>query len=112
MGNIRKITIAVGLENEKYLQILMSKIKFLENSRVATGGMMSSPCLLIEFQGDEDTYHENGYIVKKSTDNWSSDTYYTIKNPDGLGFKSLDEFVKELNKKDEFDYNEVVQTCL
>lgn len=77
----------------------MSKIKFLENSRVATGGMMSSPILLIEFQGDEDTYHENGYIVKKSKSEWNSDTYYTISNPDGTGFKTLDEFLKTEKKK-------------
>ena len=108
MGNIKKITIAVGLENEKYLQILMSKIKFLENSRVATGGMMSSPMLLIEFQGDEDTYHGKGYIVKKSKNEWISDTYYTISNPDGTGFKTLDEFLKNRNEKEDFDYNEVV----
>jgi hypothetical protein len=108
MGNIKKITIAVGLENEKYLQILMSKIKFLENSRVATGGMMSSPMLLIEFQGDEDTYHEKGYIVKKSKNEWISDTYYTISNPDGKGFKNLDEFLNNQKEKEGFYYNEVV----
>ena len=108
MGNIRKITIAVTLENEEKLQFLMSKIKFMENSRVATGGMMSTPCLLIEFQGDEDTYHENGYIVEKAKSEWSSDTYFTIKNPDGSSFKTLDEFIKNRNKKEVFDYNEVV----
>ena len=108
MGNIRKITIAVTLENEEKLQFLMSKIKFVENSRVATGGMMSTPCLLIEFQGDEDTYHEKGYIVEKEKSEWSSDTYFTIKNPDGSGFKTLYEFLKNRNEKEEFDYNEVV----
>ena len=108
MGNIRKITIAVALENVEKLEFLMSKIKFMENSRVATGGMMSSPCLLIEFQGDEDTYHEKGYIVEKAKSEWSSDTYFTIKQPDGSIFKTLDEFIKNLNEKEEFDYNEVV----
>ena len=108
MGNIRKITIAVALENVEKLEFLMSKIKFMENSRVATGGMMSSPCLLIEFQGDEDTYHEKGYIVEKAKSKWSSDTYFTIKQPDGSIFKTLDEFIKNLNEKEEFDYNEVV----
>ena len=108
MGNIRKITIAVALENVEKLEFLMSKIKFMENSRVATGGMMSSPCLLIEFQGDEDTYHEKGYIVEKAKSEWSSDTYFTIKQPDGSTFKTLDEFIKNLNEKEEFDYNEVV----
>ena len=108
MGNIKKITIAVTLENVEKLEFLMSKIKFLENSRVATGGMMSTPLLLIEFQGDEDTYHEKGYIVEKAKSEWSSDTYFTIKNPDGSGFKTLDEFLKNINKKEEFDYNEVV----
>ena len=108
MGNIRKITIAVTLENVEKLEFLMSKIKFMENSRVATGGMMSSPCLLIEFQGDEDTYHEKGYIVEKAKSEWSSDTYFTIKQPDGSIFKTLDEFIKNLNEKEEFDYNEVV----
>lgn len=108
MGNIRKITTAVALENVEKLEFLMSKIKFMENSRVATGGMMSSPCLLIEFQGDEDTYHEKGYIVEKAKSEWSSDTYFTIKQPDGSSFKTLDEFIKNLNEKVEFDYNEVV----
>ena len=108
MGNIRKITIAVALENVEKLEFLMSKIKFMENSRVATGGMMSSPCLLIEFQGDEDTYHEKGYIVEKTKSKWGSDTYFTIKQPDGSIFKTLDEFIKNLNEKEEFDYNEVV----
>ena len=108
MGNIKKITIAVTLENVEKLEFLMSKIKFMENSRVATGGMMSSPCLLIEFQGDEDTYHEKGYIVEKAKSEWSSDTYFTIKQPDGSIFKTLDEFIKNLNEKEEFDYNEVV----
>lgn len=108
MGNIRKITIAVALENVEKLEFLMSKIKFMENSRVATGGMMSSPCLLIEFQGDEDTYHEKGYIVEKAKSEWSSDTYFTIKNPDGSMFKTLEDFMKVVNYKEEFDYNEVV----
>ena len=66
MGNIKKITIAVTLENVEKLEFLMSKIKFIEKSRVATGGMMSTPLLLMEFQGDEDTYHEKGYIVEKA----------------------------------------------
>jgi len=107
MGNIRKITIEVALENVEKLEFLMSKIKFMENSRVATGGMMSSPCLLIEFQGDEDTYHEKGYIVEKSKSELSSDTYFTIKQPNGSSFKTLDEFLKNRNEKVEFDYNEV-----
>ena len=108
MGYIKKITIAVTLENEEKLQFLMSKIKFIENSRVATGGMMSTPLLLMEFQGDEDTYHEKGYIIEKAKSEWSSDTYFTIKNPDGSGFKTLDEFLKSRNEKVEFDYNEVI----
>jgi len=108
MGRIIKITIAVALENQEKLKFLMSKIKFVENSRVATGGMMSTPCLLMEFQGDEDDYHEKGYIVEKSKSEWSSDTYFTIKNPDGIGFRTLDEFLQKLNEKEDFDYNEVV----
>jgi len=107
MENIIKITIAVALENEKYLKVLMSKIKFIENSRIATGGMMSSPLLLMEFQGYEDTYHENGYIVKKSNSEWSRNTYYTIKNPDGESFKYFDEFLKKQNEKEEIEYNEI-----
>lgn len=107
MGNIKKITIAVTLENVEKLEFLMSKIKFVENSRIATGGMMSTPLLLMEFQGDEDNYHEKGYIVEKSKSEWSSDTYFTIKNPDGSGFKTLDEFLKNKNEKVEFNYNEV-----
>lgn len=108
MGNIKKTTIAVTLENEKYLQILMSKIKFLENSRVATGGMMSTPLLLIEFQGDEYTYHEKGYVLKKSKSEWTGDTYFTIKNPDGSNFKTLEEFLKERDEKEDVEYNEVL----
>lgn len=108
MTKIIKKTIAVALENEKYVKILMDKIKFVENSRVSTGGMMSSPLLLIEFQGDEDTYHENGYIVRKSSSEYSRDIYHTIKNPDGESFKDLDEFLKSLNNKEYFEYNEVL----
>lgn len=108
MNKIKKITIAVALENEQKLQFLMSKIKFVENSRIATGGMMSSPCLLIEFQGLENEYHEKGYIVEKAKSEWSNDTYFTIKNPDGSMFKTLEDFMKVVNYKEEFDYNEVV----
>jgi len=106
MDKIKKITIAVELGNEQKLQFLMSKIKFVENSRVATGGMMSSSCLLIEFQGLESEYHEKGYIVEKGE--WNSDTYFTIKNPNGSMFKTLEDFIKTANYKEEFDYNEVV----
>ena len=105
MGNIKKITIAVALENEKHLQLLMSKIKFIENSRLATGGMMSAPCLLIEFQGDEDLYHEKGYILKKPQNGGISNSCFTIKNPDGI---SLDDFIRFNKSLDEFEYNELV----
>jgi hypothetical protein len=105
---MRKITICVTLENEIYLQILMSKIKFVENSRVATGGMMSNPILLIEFNGEEENYHENGYIVKKSNNEWENDTYYTIKNPDGNYFKTFEDFLNQKEKqKIEFEYKEI-----
>jgi len=104
--SIKKITIAVEIDKEKYIQLLMSKIKFVENSRVATGGMMSNPLLLIEFQGLEENYHEKGYI-KTFFSEWSGDNYFTIKNPNGATFKTFDEFLQSQNKKDEFEYNEI-----
>lgn len=105
---LKKITIAVTLENVDKLKFLMSKIKFNENSRVATGGMMSTPCLLIEFQGLESEYHENGYIIEKSKSEWSNDTYYTIKNPEGSAFKTLEDFKNHIkNQKIDFEYNEL-----
>lgn len=105
---LKKTTIAVSLENVEKLEFLMSKIKFIENSRVATGGMMSTPCLLIEFQGAKETYHENGYIVEKAESQWGNDTYFTIKNPEGLRFKTLEDFKEHLkNEKVDFEYNEL-----
>lgn len=105
---VKKITIAVSLENVEKLKFLMSKIKFNENSRVATGGMMSLPCLLIEFQGAKETYHENGYIIEKSKSEWSNDTYFTIKNPEGSGFKTLEDFEEYLKtNKEDFQYYEL-----
>ena len=108
MEKIIKKTISIALENEKYIQVLMSKIKFVENSRVATGGMMSSPILLIEFQGDENDYHEKGYIVEKSKKEWLEDMYYTLKNPNGFPFKTLNNFIEEQNKDADFNYSELL----
>jgi hypothetical protein len=100
MNYDKKITLDVALDNEKYVNFLMSKINFKETSRIATGGMMSTPSLLIEYQGDKENYHERGYLK-------IGNQYFTIKHPNGCYFATFDDFLNDQSVIDIFDYKEI-----
>ncbi len=102
-----KITLDVYLENEKEVSFLMSKIHFKEIERIATGGMHSTPSILITFEGNEIDFHERGYIVKPKKSEWTNDTYYSIKYPNGSTFKSLEEFQEDNDNVTNFQYYEL-----
>lgn len=102
-----KITLDVYLENESKVNLLMSKIQFKEIERIATGGMHSQPSLLMTFEGEEIDFHRKGYIVVLAKSEWSSDTYFSIKHPNGSTFKTLVDFSKDFNDVCNFKYSEL-----
>jgi len=105
-----KKTIAVSLEHEAKVTLLMQKLTFEEIDRVATGGMMSSPCVLITFAGLKENYHNKGYIFIPNEDiegkSKDKGTYFSFKYPDGIWCNNIFDFIK--NQKDEnFEYKQL-----
>lgn len=101
----KKITVAVLIEHAEKIIFLMDKINFTEIDRVATGGMMSSPELLITFEGNISAYHEKGYITRAG-DLTGFKYYHSIKQPNGNHTNDFELFKEsEKSKKDNFDYN-------
>lgn len=88
-----KKTFSVSLENEHVLIALMNDLQFEEVGRIATGGMMSPPQLLLTFEGDEDNYHENGYVVVPS-DRAGYSTYHSLIRLDGHFTNDISQFIK------------------
>lgn len=107
MSLIKK-TFDTSLSHQPILDYLMSKIGFIEVDRVATGGLHSSPSLLITYQGESDKYHERGYII---TGKEKQCYYHTIVNPEGRFYTDSDEFESDqLSQQSiEFDYKELGQ---
>lgn len=102
-----KKTLDVLLEHESKVIFLMKQIGFIEVERFATGGLHSSPSVLITFEGKEDDYHEKGYIIHKTNNEWIPAYYYTIKNPNGTHFNTFEEFEADMKKEFTFNYHEL-----
>jgi len=96
-------TFDVLLENQPIINELMSKINFVEVSRFATGGLHSSPSLLITYEGDEKDYHERGYIMRPG----NYDYYFSIKYPNGTIFNSLEQFIDDYKNHPKYEYKEI-----
>lgn len=94
---MKKITIAVPLDKEYIITTLMNHIKFNEVERVATGGMMSEPQLLMTFMGNESDYRSDFYVVVPANAQYSY--YYSLNAIDGYFSDNLDDFVKYHNSK-------------
>lgn len=92
-----KKTFVVEVENERYLTALMNELEFKEIERVASGGMMSAPILIMTFEGDEGSYHENDYIKEEAKSDWDVSRFYSLRFPDGRLTNSLEDFKKEHN---------------
>ena len=88
----KKITIAVPFENVEIATSLMAQTYFLECDRVASGGMMSNPVVLITFQGEDSNYNPQHYIEKKNSEFIS--TYYSLNVIDGYTTKDFDKFLE------------------
>ena len=96
-------TFEVKLTAVKYFDFLMKYLGFHEVSRVATGGMMSEACILITYERNSimrddlkplnllDTRH----YIEVSGKHYN--TYYNVKNPNGVTAQSAEEFFEKHN---------------
>lgn len=96
---MNKKTFRVQIENVEIFSAIMTHFEWKEIDRVATGGMMSQPELLITFQGsrrlDSQTYIEqkDKYI----------NNYFTIDYPNGFSANSVEEFFKNKSEPQDFE---------
>jgi hypothetical protein len=89
---MNKKTFRVQIENVEIFSALMMHFNWIEIDRVATGGMMSQPELLLTFEGSMMLDHLV-YVEKK--DEYTS-YFYNIDYPDGYSSKTVDEFYSNL----------------
>lgn len=97
INNNMKVTFSVGLESQQHKAIhaIMTSLKFFEESRVATGGYMSEPILLITYSGAiTPSYWEqasrNLYVEYHDKDGYYY--YYSILIPDGYRTNKIVDF--------------------
>lgn len=105
-----KRTFRVELRNVPFLETLMNHFKWEEIDRVATGGMMSQPELLITFGKTLESSPLNPFKYIEVKQKFSKNSiFYSIDEPNGREVKDVEQFfdgIRVIEKLEIKEYND------
>lgn len=99
---MQKKTFRVQIENVEIFETIMAHFNWKEIDRIATGGMMSQPELLLTYEGIF-PLRPNSYIERKDK---YTNYYHTIQHPDGFSAKSPEEYFSKIQLAEKFEVKE------
>lgn len=99
---MKKVTIAVSINNEPKITALMNHIGFFEVDRVASGGMMSSEFLMVTYEGESSKYNEDFFIGIPKGEKGTE--YFSLIVVEGYTTREFEEFLTHHNDRKQPDF--------
>jgi hypothetical protein len=100
-----KVTFTFSAESQahKAIEAIMCKMKFYEESRVATGGYMSEPAIMVTYSGAImpsafEFGQNNYYVMFPAGSEGTYFQYYSLLCPEGFQTNDIAQFQKNIDR--------------